>query len=139
MLKSPLFKEMFVLLAIVGVVNAIAVHFFLYWKISRLDSFVHFTAGAVVSSAFLWLYFYSGLFKASRRGIWNFILVSLLAIIFVGVAWETYELGIGDTSVTDPGYLSDTIMDLTMDLLGALGICFYGYIKELGAREASPS
>ena len=131
MSKRPLFWEIFYLVVIVGVLNAVALHFFLYWKINEFDSIVHFSAGAAVSFAFLWLYFYSGFFNPQNRKLKNFIVVSILGIIFVGFVWEIYELSIGATSLSDPEYVGDTSFDILMDVLGALAACFYSYLREL--------
>ena len=117
-------------IAFVGIVNAIANHFFLYWRINEFDSFVHFTAGVSVSLAVLWFYFYSDFFRPEKRNIKNFVLISILGITFIGVMWEIFELGIGATSVADAEYYFDTTLDLIMDSLGALAGCFYACIKE---------
>ncbi len=37
----------------------------------------------------------------------------------VGVGWEVFELSVGLTVITDPGYWSDTLQDLLCDMGGA--------------------
>ena len=136
MSKKPLFWEMFLFVLCMGVLNAIAMHFFLYWKLNEFDSLVHFSGGAAVSATILWLYFYSPFFKPVNRGLKSFILVSVLGIIAVGFIWEIFEIVIDATSVTDPKYSYDTTLDIIMDTLGALAACLYGYLRELESKKA---
>ncbi len=131
MFKKHLFWETIFFLIIVGVMNIIAVKNNLYWSTSEFDSLMHFLAGVFVSFFFLWFYFFSGFFKPPKRNFLQFLLVSLLGILFIGVAWETYELILGESLFSGENYISDTVLDFIMDFLGAIVGCFYGYIREL--------
>ena len=134
MLKKPLFLEMFVLLATVELLNYIAVVYHLYWTANEFDSLVHFFGGTAVSAFFLWLYFFSGFFKPSKRKLAEFLLVSLLGTIFIATCWEVYELFLGEILMNNH-YPSDTAFDFIMALLGATAVCFYGYIRELQNKK----
>lgn len=134
-LKQPLFKETFILLALVGVLNYIANLYHLYWSTNEFDSLVHFLGGATLSTFFLWLYFYSGLFNPTERKLKNFLLVSILGGMFVAVSWEIYELFLGEAVMNKAEYPFDTMLDIIMDLLGILAVCFYGYLKEHNAKS----
>ena len=136
MSKKPLFWEMFLFVVCMGALNAVALYFFLYWKIKEFDSLVHFVAGVAVSLSILWLYFCSSLFNPAKRNFKDFIFISIFGIIAVGVFWEIFELATGVTSVTDFEYYYDTILDLVMDTLGALVGCLYGYSKELEIKKS---
>ena len=131
MSKKPLFWEMFVFVLCMGVLNAVALYFFLYWKINEFDSLVHFVAGMAVSTTLLWLYFYSPFFNPTKRNMKDFIFVSIFGIIVVGFIWEIFELQSGITSIMDPEYYFDTMLDIIMDTLGALAGCMYGYFREI--------
>lgn len=135
MLKKPLFKETFVLLAFVGVLNYIANLYHLYWSVNEFDSLVHFFGGATLSAFFLWIYFYSGFFSPTNRKFKNFLLVSILGAMFVAVSWEIYELLLGEAAMNKTEYSFDTMFDIIMDLLGILAACFYGYLKEHNAKS----
>lgn len=131
MIKKPLFREMFYMLFIVAALNVLAIKFYLYWSLKEFDSLVHFLGGACVSLIFVWLFFYSGLFAPKDRSLKNFLVVSILGVIFVGILWEIYEILVGATDVSDSEYAFDTSLDIVMDTLGALSACFYAYIREI--------
>lgn len=133
--KQLLFKETFILLALVGVLNYIANLYHLYWSTYEFDSLVHFLGGATLSAFFLWLYFYSGLFNPTERKLKNFLLVSILGSMFIAVSWEIYELFLGEAVMNKAEYPFDTMLDIIMDMLGILAICFYGYLKEHNAKS----
>lgn len=120
---------------VVGGINWIATHFYLYWTVYEFDSFVHFLGGILVSLFFIWLYFYSGYFKPERRDLKQFLKVSLVSILFIGVLWEAYELMIGEAKYAGDEYAYDTTLDLIMDFFGALAGCFYGYLQELKVKS----
>lgn len=120
---------------VVGILNWIATHFYLYWTVYEFDSLVHFLGGILVALFFLWFYFYSGFFSPKRRDFNQFLKISFLSILFVGVLWEAFELIVGVTGFLDKEYVYDTTLDLIMDFLGALVGCFYGYLKELKVKS----
>jgi hypothetical protein len=131
MIQKPLFWETFTLLVLVGVLNQIAVTYSLYWSLAEFDSVVHFFGGAALAMFFLWLYFFSGWFAPKNRTLKNFLLVAILGGVFVAVLWEVYELILGESVMQKQEYPFDTTLDFIMDLLGMLGACFYGYLKEI--------
>ncbi len=45
-------------------------------------------------------------------------------VLFVGIAWEVLELLLRFNAVTDVGYISDTLADIVMDMLGALSVVY---------------
>jgi len=130
MLKKPLFWEMFSLLVVTAVLDRVATIYHLYWSINEFDSIVHFFGGGALSSFFLWLYFFSGFFNPPKRNLIKFLLVSVFGAVFIAVSWEIYELLLGEAIMQKAEYPYDTMMDLIMDLLGALAVCFYAYLKE---------
>ncbi len=131
MFKKPLFLEMFILLTIVGILNYIATIYHLYWSIYEFDSVVHFFGGATLSAFFLWIYFFSGFFNPQNRSLKQFLIISIIGAIFIGVSWEIFELFLGEAVLQKADYPYDTMMDLIMDFLGALAICFYAFIREI--------
>lgn len=139
MISKPLFREVFYLLFVVAVLNLLAIKFYLYWTVSEFDSLVHFLGGAFVGMLFLWLYFYSGIFDPQKRDLKNFVVISILSVILVGVLWEVFELIIGATNVNDLEYYFDTALDIVMDILGSLLSCFYAYIKEINIKNIKHS
>lgn len=122
---------MFSLLAIVGIINYIATVYHLYWSIYEFDSLVHFLGGMTVSAFFLWLYFFSGFFNPEKRRLFNFLIIAIIGGMFIAVAWEIFELFLGEALMNKNEYPYDTMMDLIMDFLGILTFCFYAYMKEI--------
>lgn len=121
---------MIAIFATVLVLHIVAGIYHLYWSIYEFDSAVHFLGGASLSLFFLWLYFFSEYFHPRDRSISKFLLVSVLGAMFVGVSWEIYELIFKQTMVQKADYDYDLMIDLTMDLLGAVTSSFYAYIRE---------
>ena len=128
-LGKPLIKELVAIALLVLCLHVVAVYFYLYWSIDEFDSVMHFLGGALVALFFVYLYFVSGAFVPKRKGVANYILISLLGLVFVGVSWEIYELLYGLTYVTWADYASDTALDFVMDTLGGVSAALYGYIR----------
>ncbi len=117
------------MLMITGTLHLIATIFHFYWYIYELDNVIHFLGGAAISAFFLWLYFFSDFFNPPQKSLAKFLIVSILGAMFVAVSWEIFELFLGEAMIQKTEYLYDTMMDLTMDFLGAVALCFYGYLK----------
>lgn len=127
MFNKPLFKESFIILIIVGVLHWLATFFYFYWTITEFDSLMHFLGGAWVASIFLWFYFFSGLLTPKNRSKKDFVIITILSIVFIGFAWELFELLFGITSLGSSEYVSDTTLDIILDTIGALCVCFYAF------------
>ena len=131
MFSKPLFKQSFFVLILVAILHYVATVFFFYWTVYEFDSLMHFLGGVWVSLTTLWLYFFSDIFSPSRRRGVNFLIVSLLSIVVIGLFWEVFELLFGITTTSSPEYVYDTTLDLIMDTLGAICACMYAYIVEI--------
>ena len=134
-LEKPLFKEFILLSLSVAVLHAVATHFDLYWTTDYSDILMHFLGGAMVSVAFLWFYFYSGLFSSPNRNISLYFLIAILGTVLVSVSWEIFELLMDAERVGDIGYASDTTLDFIMDLVGALVASFYSYYSSSHSHQ----
>jgi hypothetical protein len=134
MLKKPPFREMLVLFLVVGLLHLVATIYHLYWSIYEFDSVVHFFGGAALSTFFLWFYFFSDFFNPVKRSLVQFLIVSIVGAMFIGVSWEIFELIFRQTMVQKLDYAYDTMMDLLMDFLGAMVACFYAYIQEYNRK-----
>lgn len=100
------------------------------WPIYEFDSIVHFIAGAGLALFFIWLYFFSGYFNPQKRNLKNFLFVSILGAMFIGISWEIYGFIFKPVMAQQASYIHGVMMNLVIDLLGALAGCFYAYIKE---------
>ncbi len=125
MMNTKLFKNTFILLAIIGLLNFIASKLYLYEFIWWIDILMHFLAGACVGMAVLLVIFYRKKFEmiSNTRLIW----LGILGALTIGVLWELYELYFGITMLSDGmPYITDTISDLLMDILGGFFGAIYG-------------
>lgn len=115
--KHPLFMLWFMLLALIAILHASAIEFYLYWTYSWFDTMMHFLGGLFVGLASLWLFFVSGYIHVERH-IRNVALLASCSIILIGVSWEVFEVLAGIP--IEDNYVLDTATDLTMDALGTI-------------------
>lgn len=130
-------KILLFFIIMIGVVNAVAEHSFLYWRWSWLDMLMHFLGGVWVGLAILWIYYLSGKFKnipENRKCIsYVYILAGTVALV-IGVFWEIFEFSL-DLFVTFNEFngFYDTASDILFALIGAIIAAKYfidkGYYK----------
>jgi len=105
-----------------------AMKFYLYWVFDWFDILMHGLGGVVVG------FFITALtirFKAMiKEHLGLLVFIVLAGTIFVGLLWESFELVIDlymKTNIHQPS-VSDTILDLIMDGVGALVAAILGVI-----------
>lgn len=98
-----------------GMVHVTALHFFLYWKYLWLDIPVHLLGGVTVALGVMLMV--RVVFPRLNRYIGLGTL--LLSVVSIGVLWEVFEYSIG-VPVDAEGFVMDTVIDLLMDVCGAL-------------------
>lgn len=113
--------------AIVGVLQVVALKFFLYWTIWWFDIVMHFLGGFWIALIVLW--FYKAFTRNEARSDHGYLL-ALLGVIVVGVAWEVFEVVAGLTDAEE-NYAVDTIVDLIMDTVGALVAAYIVFRKSI--------
>jgi hypothetical protein len=104
-----------------------AMHEKLYFFYPYFDVPVHFLGG--IAAALLFLFIYLIITKA-RSGEWNEREVALTIIfgtLAIGIGWEIFEYLAGLT--TELNYARDTLLDLTMDLMGSLGVAIAAIVQ----------
>lgn len=119
---------LFIILVFIWGLHVLGTYFFWYWRMSWFDIIVHGLAGVWVGGISLWFYYLSGYIKPQYYGGDFIILLSLVVVLFVGVAWEIFEVLIGSISVLYQEYSLDTAIDIIIDIVGALIASFYFYI-----------
>jgi len=98
----------------------IAVRFDLYWVWGWFDIVMHVAGGFWFGFVVVWFFFFSDYVNIPpRSSIASFLLIALASGFMVGLGWEVFEYVTGQTLVQE-GYLTDTIVDLIMDSIGAL-------------------
>jgi hypothetical protein len=121
MQKSMLFRAMFWVLFIVGVMNAIAYKLYLFWTVIWFDMVMHFLGGLFVALFFFWAL---SLFK-SQLSYTERLILGVVFTLLIGLVWEYFELIIQVTDLLSSEYWNDTGMDIVMDTLGALVGVFF--------------
>ncbi len=107
-----------VLVALLWVLNYVALSLHLYWTLWWLDNVAHFLGGFSLGFFALYIFHESGLFGDSL----SFSRVIFLSFIFVMIlsgAWEIFEYVNGITQSTEK-YSLDVVHDLLSDTLGVI-------------------
>ncbi len=96
----------------------LGLYFSLYWVLWWYDVVMHFLGGFWIGLIIYILFLYGEKENFSSRV--NLLLAVIMGIFLVGVMWEWFELEKGLASFETEDYFVDTIIDLIVDLLGAL-------------------
>ncbi len=125
-IKRQLFIFSFVLISLVAGLNKMALNFFLYWRFWWFDIMMHFLGGLWIGSIVLWFYYFSGYIKNPIKTKKYIFWISVISVVIVGLGWEVFEFLI-DANLRE-GYFGDTILDLIMDIIGAI-VAYWIIIK----------
>ncbi len=117
-MKKNLLIFNIILVLVIAIANNLANAFFLYWRFYWFDNVMHFLGGLWVGLMALWIYYFSGYIKSNRYDKPFLFLMSFIAVLSVGIGWEIFEVLI-DVNFSS-GYVSDTALDLIMDIVGGL-------------------
>ncbi len=117
------------------VLDLLAFRFFFYWKFWWFDIVMHFLGGfwvAMLGYYILYLSDYKERFKNIIQK-YSYLTTSLIFVLSIGILWELFEAGLG--SYLKQGYLSDTILDLIMDMSGWLVAYIYIQYIQKGCEK----
>jgi len=119
MSERNLFIKLTYLLYTIVALHALALYFSWYWSIWWYDIVVHFLGGFWVGGLALWFCFFR---KSSNTTLGNLkvYIISILAVIVIGVLWELFEFSLDTFVVFQTNNVLDTISDLAADVAGAL-------------------
>ncbi len=124
--KHKIFIRAVFLLALVYFLNYLAEVFYLHWTTWWYDVMLHHLGGACAGTAFL--YFYFDFLKLSRFEKVKAVGYTFMFVLFIGVAWEIYELLHHDTSLSNGiYYYRDTISDLIADSVGGFFAAYFSF------------
>lgn len=112
-----LIKPLLFIVVLIGVLNFIAIKFYLFWTTTWFDMIMHFLGGFFI--AMLAIFLFGSLSRLKSTYLRNLFL-GLIAVLVIGTLWEVFELLAKATDMADFGYFSDTGMDYVMDLFGGL-------------------
>jgi hypothetical protein len=111
-----------VIASVLAIMQQYALEYYLYWVYWWFDVVMHAIGGFVIG-----LFVYAAGYRTLLR--------LVLAVIVVGIVWELFEYVIGVMTYEDD-VLFDTILDLVMDTIGALGA--YGIMRWWEPKSQSP-
>lgn len=118
--RFPLYPLVAIIVAL-GVINAFALYYHLYFYLWWLDIPMHFFGGLWIGLFTLTWYYRSSFRKQRDTSTLFVVALAVATTMTIGLAWELFELS-AQTFIerSDVHDLSDTLADLTNDLIGAL-------------------
>ncbi len=116
MMQTKLFRNAFVFLCIIGILNYAGDKLYLFDSIQGYDVVLHLLSGSLIGMVVFLTWDYFGLPKLNRN---TMIVVTVFLALVIGIVWECYELYFGITFLSDgAAYFFDTGKDLLMDVIG---------------------
>lgn len=121
-LQEKILKVLFVLIWVLAFIHMLAEAYYLYWILNWFDIVTHFLGGLWLGISALWFWYLSGYIYKAHFPDKKAFYIALCAGITFGFFWEVYEYAVWQWSGAGlpNNYISDTIMDLFVDILGAL-------------------
>ena len=107
------------LIFVIGIVNATALRYHLFFTYRWLDIPMHLLGGLWVSLFVLWYYFIIRHHKVRIRGKHGAFTLALSATFTVAVGWELFEYAVNAYVVLYSYDMMDTLKDLLMGMIGA--------------------
>lgn len=115
------------LIVAIAVANGLADKYFWYWKMRWFDIPMHFAGGVwLAGMAFWWFYYRKAITDKSFSKIFT---ICLFATLGVGLVWEIYEAVVSLLTVGHINAMSDTIKDLSFDVIGGMAVTIWGWNK----------
>lgn len=135
MKKRNLLFFAFSLILLLGVLNAIAGAFYLYWTVDWFDNVTHFLGGLSLGMLSLWIIYDSGFFSKLEPSTKRAVITSVIAVLIIGIGWEVFEYINGLTQSTEE-YSLDVMHDLIADVLGAVLAGIIGSWKNFYIKQS---
>lgn len=107
---------------LIGVLHYVGTYLLFYWRYTGFDKIVHFSGGFLVAFVVLCVIFLQKMPHVSKKHLWT---VGFFATLFMGLAWEIFELKAGNTAFSDKGYWLDNGGDVLADLIGGCAAIYY--------------
>lgn len=125
-------KKLLGAIVITGLATAffhfLAINYYLYWTFGWFDIPMHLIGGVFVGFVMSWALLV--LHTNNPIQVKQSIAFVMLSVFFVGIGWEVFEAVTKTTGVI-PGndYVSDTMLDLIMDIIGGAFAAEYTFNK----------
>ena len=123
MINKELFKQAFILLIIIGILDLAGNILYLHWTLWWFDTVLHILGGFCVSLATL-----SFLSSGTENNKLKIIILAIFVVFVVGILWEIFELYFGLTFLSDGIYYwMDTTSDILANTCGAFFSALYSF------------
>ncbi len=115
-------KILFVLIWALALTHMTAEYYHLYWVYRWFDIPMHFFGGMWVGLAVMWFCFRSGYVWKEQAPPFSVCAAALIGGFLIGFVWELYEYAVWQFAGKwlPDNYLHDSLLDLVMDVAGAL-------------------
>ena len=121
MLFRPLLPWFLVMLIfMIGIMNAVALRYHLFYTYRWLDIPMHLLGGLWVSLFVLWYHFVFRHHKVRIRGKRDAFTFALSATFAIALGWELFEYAVNAYIVPGRYDMMDTFKDLLMGMTGAV-------------------
>ncbi|HTE48724.1 MAG TPA: hypothetical protein VK675_02365 [Candidatus Paceibacterota bacterium] len=126
--SKKLVKRLIYLILFILIVNFFANEFSWYYLVWNLDMIMHFQGGIWAGLAIIYL------FPPKAYSI-DSVLKILLAVFFIGVGWEVFEILVNETIARNPFNSLDTMSDIFFDLSGGATAVLYFFKRIMHDSE----
>jgi len=135
-LQEKVLKILFILIWVLAFLHMLAEAYYLYWTIDWFDIVTHFLGGLWLGIASLWFWYLSGYLHKAHMPNKKALYIALGAGIFIGIFWEIYEFTVWHLSGAGlpSNYVSDTIMDICVDFVGAC-VGYFSFIFFINTKN----
>ncbi|MFZ3011494.1 MAG: hypothetical protein WA060_00635 [Minisyncoccia bacterium] len=122
--RKKLFKISAYAIILLSLVNFVALKLHWYFLIWYFDIIMHFWGGLCVGFLLLWI-----LYKDNLDFSFGFVLKIGLGVLFIGSAWEVFEIIFNNIIAGNQFDILDTTSDIFFDLSGGLCAILYLWKK----------
>ncbi len=123
--RQSVLRDLVAVGILVAVLHQHAIENAWYWSYWWMDIITHFLGGLFVGLLAFWFVTRILQFSLSGKKLFYYIVGST---ILVGIGWEIFEFSAGLVIAQDP--IPDIILDLVMDIIGALSAYLYVFSGE---------
>lgn len=128
--KKKLLIRLASLVFFIFIVNTLANKFYWYSSIWYFDIPMHFLSGAWLALLLIYIF---PLSNFSLKSIYRIV----LGVLFLGIAWELFELVFTNYIADNPFYIIDTMSDIFFDIAGAFTGVLYFLKRIVFKRESN--
>lgn len=100
--------------------------FYWYSSVWYLDMPMHFLGGFWIVLVLIWLFKF-------KEITFHTILKIIIGVLFIGILWEIFEVGVSDSITRNPFNILDTSSDIFFDIAGGLSTLLY-FSKRIMAK-----